>query len=656
MCGIFALLNASGDDATLRRMVVELSSRLRHRGPDWSSVWTDGKKNFLAHERLAIMGTNEASDQPMHNAEGTISWIVNGEIYNFAQLRDEHGLDCKSNSDSEVVGLLYEKYGPSFVKMLDGMFVYTIIDSRGQEPVYVAGRDHMGISPLYIGYGEDNSTWVASEMKCFQATPVIKKYELFPPGHYCFWTADQKPDFVRWYDPKWIVDESYVPSAAVDYGKIREVVVKSVLKRLMADVPYGVLLSGGLDSSLVTAIAAKHKNQSTNSLNWSDKLHTFSIGIKGAPDLENARKVAEHLGTNHHEFHFTPEEAIDAVPKVVYHLESWHQVRAAVPMYLLARKIKALGVKMVLSGEGADETLGGYLYFHEAPNGEEFHKEAVRKTSRLHQWDVLRANKATMANGLEARVPFLDKEFLDVVMNIDPNDKTCDMSARPDGVHPKMEKYILRKAFDTLEDPYLPEEVLWRQKEQFSDGVGYDWVDGLKNYAEAVISDAEFDLRHERFPRDPPQTKEYYFLRSMFEKYYPGNNAISTIPDGRSIACSTPEALAWKPEWQNQLQGDISGRAAGVHEAADEYFVSDSEAAANTAGFTASVGNEEGRASSTTSSSSSRPLVDRNVTARSSRFTKQQQRKNRPLRAVQARAYRLPSRGHVTSHCIARVR
>lgn len=581
MCGIFALLNATGDDATLRRLVVELASRIRHRGPDWSSVWTDGKKNFLAHERLAIMDPNEAADQPMHNADGTISWVVNGEIYNFEKLRDEHGLDCKTTSDSEVVGLLYEKYGTSFVEMLDGMFVFTIVDSRGEDPVFMAGRDHMGISPLYIGYGEDDSTWVASEMKCFQHVPGIKNYELFPPGHFSFWTAGQRPDFIRWYEPEWITNEAYVPAKVADYEEVRETVISAVLKRLMADVPFGVLLSGGLDSSLVTAIATKHRAQATNSLAWSDKLHTFSIGIKGAPDLENARKVADFLGTNHHEFHFTPEEAIDAVPKVVYHLESWHQVRAAVPMFLLARKIKSRGVKMVLSGEGADEALGGYLYFHEAPDAAEFHRESVRKTARLHQWDVLRANKATMANGLEARVPFLDKEVLDLLMNMDPKYKMCDMSERPDGVHPKMEKYVLRKAFDTPEDPYLPEEVLWRQKEQFSDGVGYDWVDGLKNYAESVISDAEFELRHERFPDETPQTKEYYFLRSMFEKHYPGESAVATIPDGRSVACSTPEALAWKEEWANQLQGDISGRAAGVHEASDDYYVSDSEAAAN---------------------------------------------------------------------------
>ena len=409
MCAILALLSATGDEATLRRLVVELSSRLRHRGPDWSSVWSDGKNNFIAHERLAIMDTNEAANQPMHNEEGTVSWIVNGEIYNFAQLAEEHGLPCKTTSDSEVVGLLYEKYGPNFVNLLDGMFVFVIVDSRGEEPVFMAGRDHMGISPMFIGYGEDDSVWLSSEMKAFEGVDTIKKYEVFQPGHYSFWTSGQKPDFIRWYDPQWIVDEEYLPTKPVDYSEVRQTVIDAVVKRLMADVPHGVLLSGGLDSSLVSAIASRHRGDATNSLEWSEKLHTFSIGIEGAPDLQNARKVADFLGTNHHEFHFTPQEAIDAVPKVVYHLESWHQIRAAVPMFLLSRKIKALGIKMVLSGEGADETLGGYLYFHEAPNATEFHKETVRKTSRLHYWDVMRANKATMAFGLEARVPFLDK-------------------------------------------------------------------------------------------------------------------------------------------------------------------------------------------------------------------------------------------------------
>ena len=578
------MLNASGDSAALRRMVVELASRIRHRGPDWSSVWSDDKNNFLAHERLAVMCPEEAADQPMRNARGDIHWIVNGEIYNFQQLREEHDLPCRSTSDSEVVGLMYEKFGPSFVSQLDGMFVFTIVDSRGVEPVFMAGRDHMGISPLYVGYGDDDAVWLASEMKCFQHVPTIKRYELFPPGHQALWTAGQTPDFVRWYNPKWLVDDAYVPAAAPhqaspDYAAIRDTVVEAVRKRLMADVPFGVLLSGGLDSSLVSSIAARQWRASHP--DPEDKLHTFSIGIKGAPDLENARKVADFLGTEHHEFTFTPQEAIDAVPKVVYHLESWHQVRAAVPMFLLARKIKALGIKMVLSGEGADETLGGYLYFHEAPNAEEFHKEAVRKTARLHQWDVLRANKATMANGLEARVPFLDKAVLEMMMNLDPSHKMCDMATKPDGVHPKMEKFVLRKAFDVPEDPFLPEDVLWRQKEQFSDGVGYDWVDGLKDYAESIVTDAEFESRYERFPVETPQTKEYYWLRSTFEAYFPGEDAVRTIPDGRSIACSTPEAMLWKEEWMTQTAGDISGRAVGVHDSSADFYVAESESFAN---------------------------------------------------------------------------
>ena len=334
--------------------------------------------------------------------------------------------------------------------------------------------------------------------------------------------------------------------------------------------PFGVLLSGGLDSSLVTSIAVRHGKLATNALSWSNKVHSFSIGIKGAPDLAAARKVAAFLGTEHHEFTFTPQEALDALPDVIWHLETFEQVRASVPMYLLSRKIKAMGVKMVLSGEGADEIFGGYLYFHKAPNPEELHKECVRKTTRLHQWDVLRANKSTQAWGLEARVPFLDRAFLELCMNIDPGEKMCDRGFKPDGVHPKLEKYILRKAFDDPVNPYLPAEVLWRQKEQFSDGVGYDWVDGLKAYAESEVTDAQFAARAERFPFNPPETKEYYMLRSIFESRFPEKSALDTVPFGKSIACSTPEAIAWDPKWATTA-GDISGRAVDVHDAASGF-------------------------------------------------------------------------------------
>ena len=388
--------------------------------------------------------------------------------------------------------------------MLDGKFAFILFD-KPTGRVYAA-RDHMGICPLYIAYGHDGSVWFASEMKCFVKEPRIARYEIFPPGHYYYGGPGTANALVRWYNPKWL-DQNIIPTVPADLEKLRATLINAVVKRLMADVPFGVLLSGGLDSSLVTAIAVRHGKSATNSLAWSEKVHSFSIGIKGAPDLVAARKVASFLGTEHHEFTFTPQEALDALPDVIWHLETFEQVRASVPMYLLSRKIKAMGVKMVLSGEGADEAFGGYLYFHKAPSADEFHRECVRKTTRLHQWDVCRANKSTQAWGLEARVPFLDRAFLEVAMNIDPADKMIDVKSKPDGVHPRLEKWLLRKAFDDPVNPYLPAEVLWRQKEQFSDGVGYDWVDGLKAYAESEVSDADFAKRAERFPQNPPENK-----------------------------------------------------------------------------------------------------------------------------------------------------
>ena len=523
----------------------------------------------------------------LRHQDGSLAWVVNGEIYNHTALKVRRGcvamsssrarpdprsppvsqwgnnISTPSRSDSEVVGYLYQTFGVDTAKMLDGKFAFILYDKKNGR-VY-AGRDHMGICPMYIGYGTDGSVWFASEMKCFVNEPRISRYEIFPPGHYYHGGPGTVNGFVRWYNPSWL-DINIVPSKPVDLSQLRATLINAVVKRLMADVPFGVLLSGGLDSSLVTSIAVRHGKSATNSLAWSDKVHSFSIGIKNAPDLQAARKVASFLGTEHHEFTFTPQEALDALPDVIWHLETFEQVRASVPMYLLARKIKAMGVKMVLSGEGADEIFGGYLYFHKAPSPAELHKECVRKTTRLHQWDVLRANKSTQAWGLEARVPFLDREVLDLAMNIDPGEKMIDVKSKPDGFHPKLEKYILRKAFDDPVNPYLPAEVLWRQKEQFSDGVGYDWVDGLKAHAEQEVSDADFAARAERFPFNPPETKEYYLLRSIFEEHYPGKSALDTVPFGKSIACSTPEAIAWDPSWASKA-GDISGRAVDVHDA-----------------------------------------------------------------------------------------
>lgn len=495
--------------------------------------------------------------------DGSLSWVVNGEIYNHTALKWGNNISTPSRSDSEVVGYLYQKFGVETAAMLDGKFAFILFDKPAKR-VYAA-RDHMGLCPLYIGYGVDGSVWFASEMKCFVNEPRIERYEIFPPGHYYHGGPGTCNGLVRWYNPSWL-DQNVIPSTPVDLPKLRATLINAVVKRLMADVPFGVLLSGGLDSSLVTSIAVRHGKSASNSLAWSEKVHSFSIGIRDAPDLRAARKVAAFLGTEHHEFTFTPQEALDALPDVIYHLETFEQVRASVPMYLLARKIKAMGVKVVLSGEGADEIFGGYLYFHKAPNPVEFHKECVRKTTRLHQWDVLRANKSTQAWGLEARVPFLDREVLELAMNMDPAEKMIDVKAKPDGLHPRLEKYLLRKAFDDPDHPYLPAEVLWRQKEQFSDGVGYDWVDGLKAYAELEVSDADFAQRATRFPFNPPETKEYYLLRSIFEEHYPGKSALDTVPFGKSIACSTPEALVWDPKWAASA-GDISGRAVDVHDA-----------------------------------------------------------------------------------------
>lgn len=580
MCGIFAVFGMTGDQAANRRKVVQLSKRIRHRGPDWESTWSDGKGNFLSHQRLAIVSPGEGGNQPFFVDKGTDKqkvWVTNGEIYNYEKLRAEYETpeqlaETSEMSDSGVVGPLYNKFGKEFVPKLDGMFAIVLYDSETGS--IFAARDHMGISSMYIAHGKDGSLWFASEMKCFANEPLIESFDVFPPG-YIYTAGPGGKGFERWYNPQWVTDPEYIPTNPVDYDKVRETVVSSVVKRLMTDVPFGVLLSGGLDSSVVASVAKRHLDEAKNNHSDTHDLHTFSIGIRGSPDLAAAQKVADFLGTKHHEFHFTPQEAIDAIPDVVYHLESYEQVRASVPMFLLSRKIKALGVKMVLSGEGADETLGGYLYFHKAPSPEEYHKECVRKTTRLHQWDVMRANKSTLAWGLEARVPFLDKQWLELVMNMRPEDKMIDMNEKPDGRHKKSEKFLLRKAFDTPEDPHLPESVLYRQKEQFSDGVGYDWVDGLKDYAEETITDEEFRMRKTRFPKNTPETKEYYLLRSLFEQHYPEPCALETVPTGKSIACSTPEAVKWCKEWETST-GDISGRAVDVHDAAEDFSLEDS--------------------------------------------------------------------------------
>ncbi|EIE27700.1 glutamine-hydrolyzing asparagine synthase [Coccomyxa subellipsoidea C-169] len=567
MCGILAALGLQGDPEKNRRMMLRQSKLLRHRGPDANSIWqsTDGN-SFIAFERLQIIDVTDGGKQPfiIERPGGNIAWALNSEIYNHDELKQKYLKGVKivkdSKSDSAIIGHMYEKLGDSdeLWNSLDGIFACVLVDEATGD--FVAARDPIGVCSFYWGKGRDGSTWFASEMKALQAH--CETFDIFPPGH-CYRSRTGKLE--RWYKPKWL-DLEYVPTAPADLTTIHDSLVGAVVKRLMSDAPLGVLLSGGLDSSLVAAIAVRHMKESKNAYDTDQPLHTFSIGLPGSPDLVAARRVAAFLGTQHHEFTFTVEEGIDALYDLIWHIESYEQVRASVPMYILSRKIKAGGFKVVLSGEGADEIYGGYLFFHKAPTPKDFQQETVRLVRRLHQFDVMRANKAPFSFGLEPRVPFLDKAFLDTSMTLDPADKMD----KPDGKHARMEKYLLRKAFDRPEDPYLPEDVLWRQKEQFSDGVGYNWVDGLKEYAEKVVTDELWEARQVRFPEHTPNTREYYLLRSMFEEHFPSPSALATVPKGLSIACSTPEALAWDPEWADTHE--ISGRAMQAVHAAGSTF------------------------------------------------------------------------------------
>ncbi|GIL60360.1 hypothetical protein Vafri_14975 [Volvox africanus] len=560
MCGILAVLNCTDDSQAMRARVLALSRRQKHRGPDWSGMHQFGN-NFLAHERLAIMDPT-SGDQPLYNEDKSIVVTVNGEIYNYKELRKQISDACPSkkfrtNSDCEVISHLYELHGEAVANMLDGFFAFVLLDTRNN--TFYAARDPLGVTCMYIGWGRDGSVWLSSEMKCLK--DECARFQQFPPGHYY---SSKTGEFVRYFNPQFYLDfearpEIY-PSEPYDPVKLRKAFEASVEKRMMSDVPFGVLLSGGLDSSLVASIAAR-KIKREGSV-WG-KLHSFCVGLDGSPDLKAGAAVAEFLGTDHHEFHFTVQEGIDAISEVIYHIETFDvtTIRASTPMFLMSRKIKALGVKMVLSGEGSDEVFGGYLYFHKAPNKEEFHDETVRKLMDLYKYDCLRANKATMAWGVEARVPFLDRAFLNVAMAIDPAAKMIDKS------NGRIEKYILRKAFDTPEDPYLPHEVLWRQKEQFSDGVGYSWIDGLKAHADSQVSDEMLKNAVHRFPDNTPRTKEAYWYRSIFETHFPQRAAMETVPGGPSVACSTATAAMWDAAWAGKE--DPSGRAvAGVHDAA----------------------------------------------------------------------------------------
>jgi len=505
---------------------------------------------------LAIVDPT-SGDQPLYNEDKTVVVTVNGEIYNHEELKAKlTSHKFQTGSDCEVIAHLYEEYGEEFVDMLDGMFSFVLLDTRDKS--FIAARDAIGICPLYMGWGLDGSVWFSSEMKAL--SDDCERFISFPPGHLY---SSKTGGLRRWYNPPWFSE--CIPSTPYDPLLIRESFEKAVIKRLMTDVPFGVLLSGGLDSSLVASVVSRHLAETKVARQWGNKLHTFCIGLKGSPDLKAAKEVADYLGTVHHELHFTVQEGIDSLEEVIYHVETYDvtTIRASTPMFLMSRKIKSLGVKMVLSGEGSDEIFGGYLYFHKAPNKKEFHEETCRKIKALHLYDCLRANKSTSAWGLEARVPFLDKNFINVAMDMDPE---CKMIRRDLG---RIEKWVLRNAFDDDEKPYLPKHILYRQKEQFSDGVGYSWIDGLKDHANEHVSDSMMMNASFVYPENTPTTKEAYYYRTVFEKFYPKNAARLTVPGGPSVACSTAKAVEWDAAWSKLL--DPSGRAAlGVHDAAYE--------------------------------------------------------------------------------------
>ncbi|WP_435012820.1 asparagine synthase B [Xanthomonas arboricola] len=561
MCSIFGIFGLQpGDDLqALRRQALECSQRQRHRGPDWSGVYVDTGA-ILVHERLAIVDPAGGS-QPLLSEDGALALAVNGEIYNHRELKQElvQPYAFQTGSDCEVINALYREDAPaSYLNRLNGIFAFALWDKAAGR--VIIARDPIGVVPLYWGHDREGRLRVASELKslvddCADAAQ-------FPPGH---WYDSATGALSRYYERSWR-EYAEVEGVQVQLQELREAFERAVHRQLMTDVPYGVLLSGGLDSSLVAAVAARYarhrieENDTTEA--WWPRLHSFAIGLKGSPDLAAAEVAAAALGTVHHGFEYSFEEGLDALPEVIRHIETYDvtTIRASTPMFLLARRIKAMGVKMVLSGEGSDEIFGGYLYFHKAPNAREFHEELVRKLDALNNYDCLRANKSMMAWGVEPRVPFLDREFLDVAMRMDASfkmiDKTSSGAAR-------MEKGVLREAFAG----YLPESILWRQKEQFSDGVGYGWIDGLKAHAAAHVSDRELAAASKRFPVNPPQTKEAYFYRTLFEQFFPSQAAAETVPGGKSIACSSPTAIAWDASFA--AMADPSGRAiAGVHEQA----------------------------------------------------------------------------------------
>ena len=550
MCGIVCALDLKQSSDLLRSQVLEMSKKVRHRGPDWNGIHC-GKNVLLAHERLAIVDP-ASGNQPIYSDDKNLILAANGEIYNHQQLRAQLSSDYafQTNSDCEIILALYKEKGVNFIDDLNGIFGFVLYDEQNDE--YLIARDHMGIIPLYMGWDKHGTFYISSELKALEG--ICNKIEIFPPGHFMSSTDNQ---LVKWYDRDWMNFDS-VKDNKTNLEDLQTALENAVHRQLMSDVPYGVLLSGGLDSSITSALAKKYSKNRVESNDvksaWYPQLHSFAVGLKGSPDLIAAQKVADHIDSIHHEITFTVQEGLDAIKDVIYHLETYDvtTIRASTPMYLMARVIKSMGIKMVLSGEGADEIFGGYLYFHKAPDSKEFHEETVRKLDKLYQYDCLRANKSLAAWGIEGRVPFLDKEFIDVAMRINPKDKMINSE--------KMEKWVLRKSFEH----YLPESVAWRQKEQFSDGVGYDWIDSLKDLVNEKVTDDMFKNAKFTFPFQTPMSKEEYYYRSIFEEHYPSETSATTVPSVPSVACSTPIALEWDKTFKNL--NDPSGRSvSNVH-------------------------------------------------------------------------------------------
>lgn len=553
MCGIAAIFNIKEQTSSLRDKALKMAKKIRHRGPDWSGIYCGGSA-ILAHERLSIVDP-ESGGQPLYSPDKKQVLAVNGEIYNHRDIRKqfEGKYEFQTGSDCEVILALYREKGINFLEDLNGIFAFALYDEEKDD--FLIARDPIGVIPLYIGYDSDGKVYCASELKALEG--FCERYEPFLPGHY-YWSKEGK--MTRWYTRDWMTYDSVKDNPA-SVSAIHDALEAAVKRQLMSDVPYGVLLSGGLDSSVISAIAKKFAARRIETDGkkdaWWPQLHSFAVGLKGAPDLIKAREVADYIGTVHHEINYTIQEGLDAVRDVIYFIETYDvtTVRASTPMYLLARVIKSMGIKMVLSGEGADEVFGGYLYFHKAPNAKAFHEETVRKLSKLYLYDCLRANKSLSAWGVEGRVPFLDKEFLDVAMRTNPEAKMCPGKT--------IEKKIVREAFADM----LPESVAWRQKEQFSDGVGYSWIDTLKEITSKAVTDEQMAHAAERFPINTPMNKEEYYYRSIFEEYFPSESAARSVPSVPSVACSTAEALAWDASFKNL--NDPSGRAvAGVHEEA----------------------------------------------------------------------------------------